>query len=632
MKNVRVLVVEDEGIVALDIQNRLRQLGYTPVGRAASGEDALRLVEEMAPDLVLMDIRIQGAIDGIETARRISTTYDIPFIYLTAHTDEQTLQRAKATEPYGYLIKPFEERELDTTIEIALYKHRMEQTVRHQSSQLQQILFTVPEGILLLDPDFRVVMSNMIAKQHLHHLTGSADNSCVVSLGGYSILDLTAIKTSAFWRELTVGTGHDSRSFEVSVRPMLLSPSTGKGARKTGWLVVTRDVTDLRAMQKRSQQQDRLAAVGQLAAGIAHDFNNMIASINLAVEVVMMTQKDLTAANRDRLDMVINEGKRASEMIKQIMDFSRRTASEAAAIKVTPLIEELRRILQHTVPENIVIEVSDETTNQLLHADAAQITQALLNLSLNARDAMPNGGVLRLRTQLLVVEPDSVSPLSEMEPGDWLMISVSDTGEGISPDVLPHIFEPFFTTKAPHKGTGLGLAQVYGIVRQHRGYIDVVSRVGLGTEFTIYLPAIRQPTEALRASQEMDEALALSGRGETILLVEDNVSLRETMCEVLETLDYGVLKAANGREALEVLETHADHVKLVISDLIMPVMGGSELCREIKSRYRDLEIVVMTGYSPEEDIHRLKAEGILHWLKKPVSISDLSATVTALLQ
>jgi CheY-like chemotaxis protein/two-component sensor histidine kinase len=317
-------------------------------------------------------------------------------------------------------------------------------------------------------------------------------------------------------------------------------------------------------------------------------------------------------------------------MIKQIMDFSRRSASETKTTSLSILITELKRILEHTVPENIAITVEDRCMGQLLNADAAQITQALINLILNARDAMPRGGVIALKTKPLQLTFKDTPPLPEMDFGDWVMITVSDNGEGIAADVLPHIFEPFYTTKEPHKGTGLGLAQVYGIVRQHRGYIEVASQQGVGTVFTIYLPAIQPEGDSRRSTASGHEFTAV-GRGETILLVEDNESLRETMGEVLETLDYGVLKASNGREALDVLEANRDHVRLVISDLIMPVMGGTELCHAIRQKYHDVEIVVMSGYSPEEDVHQLKLEGISHWLKKPISIGELSATVTELL-
>ncbi|MCA9903777.1 MAG: response regulator [Anaerolineae bacterium] len=634
MAQANILVVEDEGIVALDIQNRLRRQGYTPIGRASSGMEALALVKEHRPDLVLMDIRIQGDMDGIETAQKIQETYDIPVVYLTAHTDEQTVQRAKVTDPYGYLIKPFEEHELQITIEIALYKHQMEQALRQQTRQLEQILHTVPEGVLLLDPDNHILSSNRMAKQHLRVLAGAGAEGPLRYLGSHTIEELAARSNlSTFWQEIAVEEDARSCIYEVSVRPILMAKAAKGALGKPGWVVVTRDVTEIREIQKRVHQQERLAGIGQLAAGIAHDFNNLIASITLAVEAVQMTQDGLSERNAKRLSLILEEGKRASQLIRQIMDFSRKSTVEKHPVNLVSVLEELRRILEHTLPEHISIEVEYDGCDYTLDGDAAQLTQALLNLSLNSRDAMPNGGTLRFEVQGVCLKTYDEKPLPEMDSGNWLQLTVTDTGTGIPEEIVPHVFEPFFTTKGPTKGTGLGLAQVYGIVKQHGGHVDIESQPGTGTKFTVYLPssaAIPDKAEIVKDDVPVENN---RGQDDTILLVEDNPSLRATMSELLCLLDYTIIEATNGREALELMTQHQSDVKLVITDLIMPGQEGMATIGELRGRWAELPILAISGGGRVSALDLLpvaRSLGANATLPKPISAERLFEVVDRL--
>lgn len=630
MPNTRVLVVEDEAVVALDIQSRLRRLGYAPVGRASSGREAIALAEQHLPDIILMDIRIQGSMDGIETAHMIKSRLDIPAIYLTAHTDDQTIERAKTSDPYGYLTKPFEEHELRIAIEIGLHKHNMEQTLRRQAMQLEQILHAVPTGILLLDENLHVIRSNFAGNDCLRILSNVTPDGPLQRLGNYAINDLVSSSTSTFWHEISTGDHHSDRVFEVSARPVMVDYMTQDVNTQQGWLVVTREVTDHRNIQRRVQQQERLAAIGQLAAGIAHDFNNLIASINMAVEVVQLTEPNLSLKTGKRLSLILDESRRATQMIRQIMDFGRQKSStDKSEVKLKSLLQEMRLILEHTLPENILIDMCFDDDDTTIDANATQLTQALLNLCLNSRDAMPNGGAIHFEVGKTRFETHAAVPHPDMQPGQWVVVQVRDTGLGISPDVLPHVFEPFFTTKAPTQGTGLGLAQVYGIVQQHGGYIEAESNYGLGTTFTMYFPAQTPATAITQAPSAAVNLQSANAPGLSLILVEDNHSLRETLSEVLEMLDYTVFTASNGREALDIMHDHQE-IRLVITDLIMPVMGGVELCQELMKLDQPPAIVVMTGYSPDEDIIKVTSSGVKHWLSKPVAIETLCDTVTSL--
>jgi CheY-like chemotaxis protein len=267
-----------------------------------------------------------------------------------------------------------------------------------------------------------------------------------------------------------------------------------------------------------------------------------------------------------------------------------------------------------------------------VEADSGRIQQALTNLTLNARDAMPEGGDLRFALSQLAVSDDEPPPVADMLPGDWVCLSVSDTGTGMTKEVQEHIFEPFFTTKDVDNGTGLGLAQVYGIVRQHKGHIDVETEPGAGTTFYIYLPAYGEEIEEEDATENASDLP--QGRGETILLVEDEKKLREAGRAMLESLDYRVVTAANGREALAKCQSprwsgeRARPIKLVITDLVMPEMSGEDLMHELQKRKPDLPVLVITGYAlQEDDLQALKDMGFMDVIFKPFEVQALAQAV-----
>ncbi len=630
MSSAKILIVEDEGIVALDLQNRLNQLGYHTVGRATTGKDAISLALTLEPDLVLMDIQIQGDVDGIETARRIHEHRNIPIIYLTAYANEQTIQRAKTTEPYGYLIKPFEERELYTTVEIALYKSCAERKIEEQAQQLNRILYSVPEGVILLDADRQILQANAIAVEHLTCLADANNSVSLDYLGGYNLSELLQTGAPSWHKEVEVITEAVTRIFDVTIERVSNTEHSSYGTGASGWVIVTRDTTESQQIRQRAQQQEQMAAIGHLAAGIAHDFNNILAAINMATEMVQITQRDLTPDNHKRLGIVMQQSERASALIKQIMDFSRRSVSEHQHINLVTLIKELRTILDHTFPETITIDFSQALEECMIDADPTQMLQVLMNLSVNARDAMTNGGHMAISIEQRKFDEGDV-PVPGMKPGSWAVIKVTDSGTGIPSDVLPHIFEPFFSTKSPDQGTGLGLAQVYGIIQKHEGYIDVTTSLGKGTTFMICLPALSE-TSSNPNESSTGHAQVQPGVMQQILLVEDNDVLRGTVVEVLKMSNYDVLEASNGVEALEILRSSHNHVKLVISDLIMPKMGGSELCQEVISEYPDVAIVMMTGYSPQEEILKLKSAGVVNWLQKPIKVQNLCDCIAKALQ
>ncbi len=392
-------------------------------------------------------------------------------------------------------------------------------------------------------------------------------------------------------------------------------------------LVVVRDVTEARQAQKRAHLQDRLAAVGQLAAGIAHDFNNILGTIILYSEL-MMDNETLPPKERDRLSTIIKQAQRGSTLTAQILDFSRRSVMEMHPIDLVPFVKEMEKLLSRTLPESVSLSIRiPEQKEHIINADPARIQQVIMNMAVNARDAMPEGGTLTFELEQIDVNEINL-PYPGMEPGSYIALHISDTGQGISQEDLPHIFEPFFTTKPSGKGTGLGLAQVYGIIKQHEGHIDVSSELGNGSRFDIYIPAVQLPAKAtpitLRTFSEL-------GAGEHILVVEDDEATRLALCEILESLGYRVSSACDGGEALNVIERENGHLDLVVSDLVMPNMGGRELYEHVSKTYPKLKMVLITGYPLGSHTRELLDREQVSWLQKPLSSELVSKTIHDLL-
>jgi PAS domain S-box-containing protein len=496
-------------------------------------------------------------------------------------------------------------------------RERLLAQVREQAQQVQQIIDTVPEGVLLLDADMRVIVANPVAARDLTVLAGAEAGDTLTHLGDRPLAQLLARPPRGFWHEV-VAEGSTPRHFEIIAKAVEAGSTVG------GWVLVIRDVTREREVEQQALQQERLAAVGQLAGGIAHDFNNLLTTILLYAHLPL-GKHDLPPDVTRSLEAILEEAKRAASLVSQILDFSRRSPIKTQPLDLGPLVEETAQMLRRVLPENIRLDVGVDADNHVVDADPTRIQQVVMNLALNARDAMPEGGELRVALSRAGIRPGANPPVLGMPAGEWVCLTVADTGTGLSDEVQSHLFEPFFTTKPPGKGTGLGLAQVHGIVMQHKGHIGVETEAGKGTAFSIYLPA--HPGEAEEAAGEI--AASPQGRGETILLVEDNAGLREASRRILESLGYRVLAAADGGEALAVCQSAG--IDLVITDLVMPEVGGRELVQELRKTRPDLKALAITGYVLQQDVDELRREGFLDVVHKPFDVDAMARMVRRVL-
>jgi two-component system, cell cycle sensor histidine kinase and response regulator CckA len=494
---------------------------------------------------------------------------------------------------------------------------RAERALRDSETQLRYIIDTVPEGVLLLGAAGEIVLANPTAEQFLEVLAPDRSDHILVRLGDRTLVQLMTSPPKGLWHDIAAG----SRYFEAIARPV------ENGAENGGWVLVLRDVTQERKIQKHLWDQQRLAAVGHLAAGMAHDFNNILAVIVLYTQMLLRAT-ELPSNLRDRVHTVEEQAQRAAGLIQQVLDFSRQSLLARRPLNLAIFLREMADLLIRTLPENIRVELQADEDEYIVQADPSRMQQVVMNLAFNARDAMPDGGLLRFNLSWLQLLPGEKAPLPGMEAGTWVVLNVTDNGSGIAPEIVTHIYEPFFTTKEVGKGTGLGLSQVYGIIQQHNGHIDVETAVGKGTTFVIYLPALLRPGPAAAA---VENSTLPEGKGQSVLVVEDNPATRQAMVDTLRLLNYQVVEASHGREALEILRAGDTEVDLVVSDVVMPEMGGIALLHAMKEHALSQPLLLVTGHPMTSELQQLAAGQQVTFLAKPISMTSLAEALARLL-
>lgn len=426
---------------------------------------------------------------------------------------------------------------------------------------------------------------------------------------------------------------------------MHITPVRDAGGKITHYIAIKQDVSErVRAeaeLQRTNEQlrseiahrelveaqllrAQRLESIGTLASGVAHNLNNLLTPILMGVPALLGS---LPADARAMLVRTIEaSAQRAADIVRQLVTFARGADGERKALHVGGFIGEVAKIAGETFPKSIVIcpAVADDLAET--EADATQVHQVLMNLCINARDAMPEGGVLAIEADNFDVDANYASMVPEAREGRYVVIRVSDTGTGIPREMLDRIFDPFFSTKPVEKGSGLGLSTVAGIVRGHGGFINVSSHVGKGTTFEVFLPALARVAAPAERKVVVEDAPE-GGRGESVLVVDDEAGLREVTSAILDDSGYRTLTAADGAEALRVYGEHADEIGLVLTDILMPVLDGAALCRELRTAHPAVKIIASTGEAEASKFTQLRELGVKHFLPKPYSIDRLLGTL-----
>ncbi|MCG6944458.1 MAG: PAS domain S-box protein [Deltaproteobacteria bacterium] len=419
----------------------------------------------------------------------------------------------------------------------------------------------------------------------------------------------------------------EGKIIPVSISGAVLRDMDGN---PVGSVINLRDISEQKNLEGQLQQAQKMEAVGTLAGGIAHDFNNLLQAIQGYTELLLMRKKEGEPDWRE-LQEVVRASKRGAELTQQLLTFSRKVESKRRPLDLNQEVGELRELLERTIPKMIDVEFKLADNLKMVNADPAQLKQVLVNLAVNAKDAMPEGGKLLIETQGVRLDQEFCKRYAEVKPGHYVLFSISDTGHGMGKETLEYIFDPFYTTKEVGKGTGLGLAIVYGIIKNHEGYITCYSRPEVGTTFRIYLPTIEPETLPVDLMIAPEPKAVARGGKETILLVDDEEFIRELGADVLGRAGYTVLTASNGENALELYSQERTQIDLVILDLIMPGMGGSKCLEELLNIDPHARVLIASGYSPDGPTKGALDSGAKGFISKPYDTTQLLQLVRKIL-
>jgi len=631
MKGKKVLVVEDENIVAMEIRDRLQDMGYTVTAVVSAGEDSLKKIAETRPDLVLMDIMLKGKLDGVQAAEKIRIQYDIPVIYLSAFADNATLQRAKITEPYGYIMKPFVEKELHTTIEMALYKHKMEKKIRENEQWLATTLNSINDAVIATNEVGQIKFMNPVAEQ----LTGWKQAEAL----GKNLKDVFHIidaKSRAPFEDPFDKVLNQAQFVNMTQSILLIArdgteriisdsgaPIRDKNNKTLGLVIVFRDITERQKLEADLLKAQKLESIGLLAGGIAHDFNNILTAI---LGNISLARADLDP--NSEIYEILNEAEKASLQAKnltfQLLTFAKGGTPLKAEASITELIKTTAEFALRGSNVNCTYSFPDDLW--VVEVDRGQISQAIQNLIVNADQAMPEGGTIHVSTENISLHPDDGLPL---QPGRYVKISIIDTGVGIPEDLLQKIFDPYFTTKK--KEAGLGLAITYSIIKKHGGHITVESELDRGTTVHIYLPCSSEQ----EAPNNIKVSLEESPPKGKILVMDDEDLIRKIAKRILNRIGYEVEITANGTEAIEFYQQayQAHHpFDAVILDLTVPGdLGGKETVKKLLQIDPQVKAIVSSGYSNDPIMAEYKKYGFRGVVMKPYKFEELNQALSQIL-
>jgi two-component system, cell cycle sensor histidine kinase and response regulator CckA len=611
LRGLRVLIVEDEGLIAEELRERLSRMGMTVVAAVDSADAALASAVKLRPDLVLMDIRIRGDRDGVQAAADITRVVDVPIVYLTAHSDRATLDRAKSTAPFGYIVKPFQERDLLVAIELAIHRHAIERQLKASERKYVTTLTSIGDAVVAADLNGRITFMNPVAEV----LTGwsladarglVADDVVLVARDIHGTAPVgpiaQALRENQAVRFADAPLFLFSKSNEAIPIDDCASPVVDEHGQVTGAVAAFRDIRDrrlaedaLRRAQDELHQSQKMESVGRLAAGIAHDFNNLLTVINGCGELALLTD-GLDETTRGLLDSIVTAGRRAAMLTRQFLAFGQKQMLQPRVMDLSALVVDLAAMVRRVIGDNVELTAAASAPILVL-ADPGQLEQVIVNLAVNARDAMPDGGALTIATARTTFAAGAPGR-AEVEPGRYAVLTVTDTGQGIAEAVKDRIFEPYFTTREIGKGAGLGLATVYGIVKQSDGFIEFDSEPGRGTTFRIYMPLVEDPSTTELPRDAAHSRVVERGK-ETILLVEDEASVRALLVAVLRRQGYTLIVGCDGQNALLEVERHTGPIHLIVTDVVMPGMKGPELVARLSTPDTRFRVLYVSGYTSD---------------------------------
>ncbi len=599
MTTGRIMIVEDESLVADDLTACITGFGYEVVGVADTVASARELAEATKPDLALLDIQLKGDADGIHLAHDLRKL-QIGFVYLTAHSDTRTLERAQVTEPLGYVLKPFGARDMLPVLQTALYRHTSEKQLRTMERWLSTTLRSIGDGVLVTDLSGRVTFANRVAENILgmtrHEIVGREFTDVLRMLGPDGAATEDVVSRALRQRAtVLIEPGSDLQRRDGTRLGIddCAAPVFGDDGLVTGAVVVFRDVTEQRNVERGRREADmrmleaeKMESIAVLASGLAHDLGNVLMAI---LGAVALCRHAGASGTEQPLQELETGARTAVELCRRMLTGVGSAPLVAEPVAIGPVLEQCVRRERALAGDRVEFHLRFEQPHLRVLGDELQLKQVVANLLRNATEAIVGhrgnvvvrAGALRLPNRFL---PER-GPAADLAPGDYVWIEVNDDGPGIPADVKARLFEPRFTTKA--SGHGLGLANVHAIVRRHHGAITVESEPGLGSLFRAFLPAAPADGEAPTGSAPSVDA-------GTLLVVDDDSAVRQVTARLLGTRKWHCVEADSGNAALELLASGVKVDGLVL-DMQMPGRSGAETLREIRKTSPTLPVVLVSG-------------------------------------
>ncbi len=600
--------------------------GHVHTDHTCNLEETLARLRSVNYDLLLCDYQPgDGALQLLHEVRR---QRGLPMVFISDHINQAVLKRAVGSATPGK--NACHGRAICDAIE-AYCKDKQRQKTEQMLRKLHRAVEQTAEMIVITDP----------------HGVMEYVNPSFESVTGYSREEVIG-KRFSMLRSDQQGFGLTPNAWELAFSgepfrgvvlnrkkdgEMLIVDKTVTPVRDvegkiTNFVACARDITQRRSLEAQLQQAQKMDAIGRLAGGVAHDFNNLLMVIGAYAE---LTQDALSPEHplRHNVHEILNAARRAADLTRQLLAFGRKQAQSLELLNLNRIIEEINRMLPRLIGEDIELDFLPGTELGLVRVDHVQIEQVLMNLAANARDAMPHGGRLTIATSATSAEDAYRDHLRVLPPGDYVLLAVTDSGEGIAPEHISHIFEPFYTTKEPGKGIGLGLATVYGIVKQSGGFLWVDSQPSEGTSFQIYFPRFSAGT-AILVPIPLDEEQPMRGQ-ETVLLVEDEVAVRVPTSQFLVLQGYVVLEAASGEKAMQISSEFRGPIHIMISDVVMPLMSGPTLADELFVCRPEMKVLFVSGYAEKTRLQPNGDATVSHFLQKPFSLRTLSRKVHTVL-
>jgi two-component system, cell cycle sensor histidine kinase and response regulator CckA len=637
--HLHVLVVEDSEDDMLLVLREIRRGGYTlDAVRVETPEEMQAALDRQSWDIVIADYTLPAfsapaALKLLQAQQR-----DLPFIIVSGTIGEETAVAAMKAGAHDYITKgnlarlmPAVERELREAEE-RHKRHKAEQALRESEERFRQLADNILESVFwIADPQMEQFLYVSPAYENIW---GSSCESLYANfaewLAAVHSEDRQRIQTNFFEQALVGRYDEEYRILRpdgsvrwIRDRGFPIQDANGTPYRVVG---IATDITEKKHLETQFYRAQRLESLGTLASGIAHDLNNVLTPILTIAQLLRLSQLHLDERSQMLLTTLEESAKRGATMIKQILTSTRGTEGERNPVQIAPLLQEVVNVVEQTFPKSIHVHqtISDQPS-YVVCADSTYLHQVLMNLCVNARDAMPNGGILSLSVEHCFVDEAFTQTYLDAQIGDYVIVTVADTGVGIPPEVRDRIFDPFFTTKALGQGTGLGLATVLGIVKNYGGFLQVFSEVNRGTQVKVYLPAFEGTSACI--SQSPDK---ITGDQELVLIVDDDNAVQLSTQSLLESRHYRVLSTDDGTEAIELYTQYQDKIRLVILDIMMPNMSGISLMQKLKEINPTVQIIALSGLPTNRE--PAIAAGATTFLPKPYSIENLLQSIHDLMK